>query len=281
VRERRHRLAERVALVTGAGRGLGRAHALALAGQGAAVVVNDIGAAVDGRGRDSGPAEAVRAEIEAHGGTAVADGTDVASVEGGSRAVEVAVERFGRIDIVVNNAGFAYGGGDVENPVDVELDALFAVHFKAAVGTMRAAFPPMRAAGYGRIINTVSEASLDARMVAGLGYGAAKAALWSATLVAARQGAPHGITVNAISPGARTRMSAGLLDAGFRDGASADVDLDPRHVARVVAYLASADAGDITGRVIHAAGGAIREYTTRRTARSELVERLERELAAG
>ncbi len=101
--------------------------------------------------------------------------------------------------------------------------------------------------------------------------------MWSATLHAARAGAGSGITVNAISPGARTRMSAPALDAGFREGASADLDLRPEHVARVVAYLVSEDAGDINGRIIHAAGGALREYTTTR-ARSELVTRLERRL---
>jgi len=271
-------LTGRVALVTGAGRGIGRAHAVALAGRGAAVVVNDIGADPDGRGRDPGPAEEVVAEIRAGGGTAVVDGTDVASVEGGARAVRAAVAAFGGLDIVVNNAGFAHGGGDIEHPVEAELDALLAVHFKAAIGTMSAAFPVLRARGRGRIINTVSEAALDARMVAGLGYAAAKAALWSATLVAAAAGAPHGITVNAVSPGARTRMNADLLDAGFRDGASAHLDLSPEHVARLVAYLAGDEAADITGRVIHVAGGAVREYTTTRTSRSELVTRLEREL---
>src|SRR4051794_40326117 len=100
------RLDGRVALVTGAGRGLGRAHALTLAGQGAAVIVNDIGTGLDGRGRDAGPAADVCAEIGARGGTAMIDGTDVASIEGGRGAVQVAVDRFGRIDIVVNNAGF-------------------------------------------------------------------------------------------------------------------------------------------------------------------------------
>ncbi len=274
------RLAGRVALVTGAGRGLGRAHALALAGDGASVVVNDIGAGLDGRGTDPGPANSVRDAIEAFGGTVVVDGTDVASVAGGARAVRTALDAFGRIDIVVNNAGFASGGGDVEHPVDDELDALWAVHFKAAVGTMSAAFPHMRDQGYGRIVNTVSEVALDDRFAGSLGYGAAKAALWSATLTAAKWGAPHGITVNAISPGARTRMNAEMLDSGFRDGASAHLDLNPDQVAAVVAYLVTEAAGDINGRVIHAAGGAVREYTTIRSSKSALVERLRRELIA-
>ena len=259
--------------MTGAGRGLGRAHALALAGAGASVVVNDIGAALDGSGRDDAPAAGVVVEIESLGGRAVADSTDVASVEGGAQAAANTIAAFGRIDILVNNAGFAHGGGEVDAPIDSELDALLAVHFKAAVGTMAAAFADMLARRWGRIINTVSEVALDARVAGALGYGAAKAALWSATLTAARAGAEHGITVNAISPGARTRMNQDLLSGGFR-GQSTDVDLSPEHVARVVAYLASDEAGDINGRVIHVAGGALREYTTTRTSRSDLVARL-------
>jgi NAD(P)-dependent dehydrogenase (short-subunit alcohol dehydrogenase family) len=272
-------LAGRVALVTGAGRGIGRAHALALAAAGAYVVVNDIGAALDGRGRDRAPVAEVVEAIEAIGGRSVPDRTDVASIAGGSQAVRATIEAFGRIDILVNNAGFAHGGGDIENPVEVELDELLGVHFKGPIGAMSAAFVDMRRRGWGRIINTVSEAALDLRFAGGLGYGGAKAALWSATLTAAVAGRAHGITVNGVSPGARTRMNADLLDAGFRDGASARLDLDPAHVARVVAYLASDEAGDITGRIIHAAGGLVREYTTTRTSRSELVDRLDAALA--
>jgi NAD(P)-dependent dehydrogenase (short-subunit alcohol dehydrogenase family) len=139
---------------------------------------------------------------------------------------------------------------------------------------MSAAFPGMRERGYGRIINTVAEVALDVRFAGPLAYGVAKAALWSATLAAAAEGRAHGITVNAISPGARTRMNAELLDGGFRDGASGALDLAPEHVAAVVAYLASPAAADITGRVLHVAGGAIREYETRRTASTDLVARL-------
>jgi NAD(P)-dependent dehydrogenase (short-subunit alcohol dehydrogenase family) len=122
----------------------------------------------------------------------------------------------------------------------------------------------------------VSEVALDARLAGALAYGIAKAALWSATLSAAEQERGHGITVNAISPGARTRMNADFLDAGLRDGGSNALDLAPEHVAAVVAYLSSPEAADITGRILHVAGGAIREYETRRSATTELVERLVR-----
>jgi len=263
----------RVALVTGAGRGIGRAHALTLAARGHAVVVNDIGAALDGSGRDDSPAQSVVDEIIAAGGTAIADGTDIASVAGGQAAVAAAIATFGRIDVVVNNAGFAHGGGDVEAPDPDELTALLAVHYLAAVGTMSAAFADMRLRGWGRIVNTVSEVALDTRMPGSLGYGAAKAAVWSATITASRAGAPLGITVNAISPGARTRMNEDLLDAGALGGRALP-DLSPQHVADVVAYLASDEAGDITGRIIHAAGGAIREYSTTRSSQTDLVARL-------
>ncbi|MGD9705131.1 MAG: SDR family NAD(P)-dependent oxidoreductase [Acidimicrobiia bacterium] len=270
----------RVAVVTGAGRGIGRAHALELARRGASVVVNDLGAALDGTGADASPAAQVVAEIVAAGGRAVADPTDVASFDGGRTVVERALGEFGRIDIVVNNAGFAAGGGTVAAPVASEIEALLAVHLTGTLATMAAAFPHMMQQRWGRVVNTVSEVALDTRLAGGIGYSVAKAAVWSATLVAAREGADAGITVNAISPGARTRMNADLLDAGFRDGASAGLDLDPAHVARVAAFLVSEEAADVTGRIVHVAGPAVREYTTARSSRTELVDRIGRWLSA-
>lgn len=271
-------LGGRVAVVTGAGRGLGRAHALALGAAGAAVLANDLGVDLDGRGSDPSPAAEVADEIRGAGGSAVADATDVASIAGGAAVVESALSAFGRIDVVVNNAGFAQGGGDPEHPLGDDLDALIGVHFKAAVGTTSAAIPHMRAQGFGRIVNTVSEVALDTRrMSGGFGYGAAKAALWSFTLAAAKWLEGTGVTVNAVSPGARTRMSAGLLD-GEAGGSVQALDLRPEHVARLVAFLASERAGGINGRILHAAAGVVREYVTSRTADTELVRRLEGEI---
>lgn len=267
-------LVGRVALVTGAGRGIGRAHALLLAERGAAVVVNDLGTNLDGTGTDGSVAMEVVGEIEARGGRALADTTDVGSIAGGRRAVQAAIDGFGRIDILINNAGFATGGGTVSDPDEATIRKLLDLHLFAALGTMNAAFPDMQARSWGRIVNTVSEVALDSRFAGPLGYGLAKAALWSATLSASVEGAPHGITVNGISPGARTRMNEDLLDRGFRGGRSEVLDLDPRHVARLAGYLVSEEAADITGRILHAAGGQVREYRTTRSGRAELVPRL-------
>jgi NAD(P)-dependent dehydrogenase (short-subunit alcohol dehydrogenase family) len=218
--------------------------------------------------------------ITGTGGRAIADGSNLGSIEGGQRAVQTTIDAFGRIDIVVNNAGIPGGGGGLDHPVGSELDLLFGVHYRGPIGTMSAAVPFMRERGFGRIVNTVSEVALDARTASGFGYGAAKAALWSATLGVANEVAADGITVNAVSPGARTRMNADLLDHGFRGGASNQLDLNPEHVARVVVYLCLPEAGDITGRIIHAAAGAVREYSTVRTSRSELVDRIQAVLDA-
>jgi NAD(P)-dependent dehydrogenase (short-subunit alcohol dehydrogenase family) len=271
----------RVALVTGGGRGLGRAHAIALAKAGAKVLVNDLGTALNGSGQDVEPAVGVVAEICAAGGSAIADVHDIASVSGGRAVVEAALGHFGRLDIVVNNAGFAHGGGTIECPNEDEFDALAAVHVKAALGTMSAAIPHMRAQRYGRIINTVSEVALDARSGGSLGYSAAKAALWSITMTSAAQLADDRITVNAISPAALTRMSAQHLRSFGRasDPDGDPNDLNPEHVARAVVYLSSPAAADITGRVVHVAGQQVREYQLRRTPNTDLAERISTVLA--
>lgn len=262
-----------VALVTGAGRGIGRAHAMAMAARGAKVVVSDIGVDLSGAVNDGAVAARVVDEIVAAGGTAVADTHDIASFAGAAAAVQTGVEVFGKVDIVVNNAGLP-GGALLEDVTEELLRAAFNLHFHASVGTAKAAWPLMRAQGWGRVINTVSEeafpSTVEDRDGLGLVYGPAKAAVWSVTTGLADEGRKHGITVNAISPGAFTRMNAALFEA-----APTTLDLDPSHVADVAAWLASREAGDVTGRVIHVAGVHRREYVMRRHNGTDLVDRID------
>jgi len=265
-------LAGRVALVTGAGRGLGASHARALAAAGASVVVNDLSVSLDGSAVEAGNVAArTAAEIVAVGGTAVADCSDVSGFAGAESAVQCAVETFGGLDILVNNAGILTGGGLTELS-QVDIERCLAVNVIGSAGTVRAAFGYMRDRRYGRVVNTISEAALRIGFHAGAAYASAKAALWGLTMALADEGAPHGITVNAVSPGARTRMSRAHLE---RTGS--DLDLVPEHVSRVVLALVAESAGDLTGRVVHAAGGAIREYRLHREADTPLVRRLNEE----
>ncbi len=272
-------LAGRVALVTGGGRGIGRAHATHLAALGAAVLVCDLGVALDGSGRDESVAEAVAAAIRADGGTAGTATVDISTFAGGTAAVQAALEAFGRIDIVVNNAGLA-GGATIETIDEETLARILAVNFSGTIGVTRAAWPHLRSQGWGRVVNTVSEVAFDSRMASGsnVAYGSAKAAVWSATLSLAREGRDHGITVNAISPGAFTRMNEAMFAAA---PPSAGLDLDPRHVAVVLGWLCSDEAADVTGRIIHAAGGQHREYVTERRRDTEVVQRLGQALGGG
>jgi NAD(P)-dependent dehydrogenase (short-subunit alcohol dehydrogenase family) len=222
-------------------------------------------------------AQQVTDEILAAGGIAVADDSDVSSFAGGADAVGAALDAFGRLDIVVNNAGLAIGGA-IEDVTEDQLDRVFAVNFVGPVATARAAWPELARRGHGRIVNTVSEVAFDTRMGGGkVGYAAAKAAVWSLTSTLADAGRALGITVNAVSPGAFTRMN----EAMFREqGPPEGLDLDPLHVARVVAWLASDDAADVTGRVVHVAGGRHREYVIRRETGTELVDRIEAAVGA-
>ena len=153
-------------------------------------MVCDVGAELDGHGQDRSVADSVVAEIRAAGGEAVADHSDISTFEGAARPVARAVETFGRIDVVVNNAGLASGGGAIDAITEEQLQRVFAVNFLGTVGTTRAAWPHLRDQGWGRIVNTVSEVALDDRIPGGggIGYGAAKAAVWSATLVARAAG---------------------------------------------------------------------------------------------
>ena len=263
-------LAGRVALVTGAAGGLGLAHAQLLARLGVRVVVNDIGGDVHGRHPDAGRAEAVAARLRELGGTAVADVSDVRTFAGAAAAVQRAIDEFGRIDILINNAGTLHAEPLAEV---AEADVLTDLHVHAVgtVATMHAAFPHMRAQRWGRIVNTLSEAALRPDFASGIAYATAKAAIWGATMSAAIEGRPFGITVNALSPGALTRMSQPFLD---EQGIPPGLDLSPDRVAEVVAALLTDDAQDVTGRVVHTAAGHVREFVISRVDDTDLVQRL-------
>jgi NAD(P)-dependent dehydrogenase (short-subunit alcohol dehydrogenase family) len=238
----------RVAVVTGAGRGIGRAHALLLAARGASVVVNDLGSTTDGVGADDGPAAAVAAEIVAAGGAAVADRSDVASVEGGQALVDTAVERFGRIDVLVNNAGIIRWAGLPDADLD-NIERHLAVHVAGSFNTIRAAWPHFVEQGYGRIVNTTSAGMFG--LPTNLGYATAKGGIVGMTRSLDVAGAKHGITVNLVAPAAMTRMAG---PAG-EDPAAAETDpMAPHLVAPMVAYLAH-ETCEASGEIYAAGAG--------------------------
>jgi NAD(P)-dependent dehydrogenase (short-subunit alcohol dehydrogenase family) len=239
----------RVALITGAGRGIGRAYALLLAERGASVVVNDLGGAIDGTGADAGPASRVAAEIEGAGGAALADTSDVATTSGAGSIVDAALERFGRIDIVVNNAGIVrwaqFPDADEEN-----LASHWAVHVGGSFHTTRAAWPHMAEQGYGRVVMTTSTGMLG--LPSNTSYATAKAAVVGLARSLATAGAASGIKVNLVAPAAMTRM-AGRSDAGADDADDA-VSMSPRLVAPLVAVLAH-ETCPVTGEMYVAGAG--------------------------
>jgi len=252
-------LGGKVAIVTGAGRGIGRAHALALAQAGANVVVNDLGGSLAGEGADLSPAEHVVAEIRAAGGEAVADGENVADFEAARRLVEHAIATFGTLDIVVNNAGILRDRMLV-NMSENEWDAVIAVHLKGhfAVTHHAAAYWRGRAkAGEqlrARVINTSSPSGVFGN-VGQTNYGAAKAGIATFTVIAAQELGRYGITVNCLAPNARTRMTEETFELGGRpEGFD---PLDPANNSPVVVALCADDAQDITGQVFHVWGGAV------------------------
>jgi len=248
----------RVAIVTGAGRGLGREHALMLAAHGARVMVNDIGAAVDGTGHDDSFAAQTVADIRAAGGEAITNGEDVSSFEGAKRMIDAAIAKWGRLDVVVNNAGILRDRMLV-NMTEAEWDAVIQVHLKGTFAPSRHAAAHWRELARttgepvkGRIINTSSTSGIYGN-VGQTNYGAAKAGIAAFTIIAARELKKFGVTVNAISPSAQTRMTEGLRAITDEQRAARD----PRWVSPVVVYLASEAAQDITGRVIQAGVGRI------------------------
>lgn len=253
----------RAVIVTGAGRGIGRAHALEFARQGATVVVNDLGAELDGTGgRTTGPAADVVAEIEAAGGRAVVNGDDVADWNGAERLVATALDAFGRLDVVVNNAGFVRDRMFVSAAED-EWDAVVRVHLKGHFAPARWAAQHWREEAKAgrpvdaRIINTTSGAGLMGS-VGQAAYSAAKGAIASLTLVQAAELGRYGITANAIAPAARTRMTEGVFSEMMQAPEDGSFDaMAPENVAPLVVWLGSGESGDVTGRVFEVEGGKV------------------------
>jgi NAD(P)-dependent dehydrogenase (short-subunit alcohol dehydrogenase family) len=250
----------KVAVVTGAGRGIGREHALGLARAGARVVVNDLGSSLAGEGADAGPADEVVREIERLGGEAVANGENVADFAGAKRLIDAAVSAFGRFDILVNNAGILRDRMLV-NMEEHEWDAVIEVHLKGHFAPTRHAAAYWRERSKagdkvtGRVINTSSPSGVFGN-VGQVNYGAAKAGIVGFTLIAAQELQRYGVTVNAIAPNARTRMT----EAAFGDIAAPENGFDPADPGNnspIVVALCADEAQDITGQVFFVYGGVV------------------------
>ncbi|MFD6469589.1 SDR family oxidoreductase [Streptomyces goshikiensis] len=252
----------RVVIVTGAGRGLGRAHALAFAAEGAKVVVNDLGVGLDGQPGEDSPAGQVVAEIRALGGEAVAHGKDIASPEGAASLVGAALTAFGRLDTLVNNAGFLRDRMLV-NLEEADWDAVMRVHLKGHFLPLKYAAAHWREqakagrAVAGRVVNTSSGAGLLGSVGQG-NYSAAKAGILGMTLVAAAEMARYGVQVNAIAPAARTRMTEQTFaDTMAAPGVGSFDAMAPENVSPLVVWLGSDASAGVTGRVFEAEGGRI------------------------
>ena len=248
----------RVAIVTGAARGVGKENALLLAKAGARLVVNDLGGAVDGTGADATPAQEVANEIIAGGGEAVVNGDDVSSWDGAKNMIDQAINTYGKLDILVNNAGILRDRMLV-NMTEQEWDAVIQVHLKGTFAPSRHAAAYWREKSKetgepvgGRIVNTTSTSGIYGNM-GQTNYGAAKAGIAAFTIIAARELRRIGVTVNAISPSAYTRMTEGLRELSEEEVA----DRHPKWVAPAVVYLCSEEAEDLTGRIIQAGGGMV------------------------
>ncbi len=251
----------RVVIVTGAGRGLGRAHALELARQGARVVVNDLGVALDGGASGESPAEQVVAEIRALGSDAFANGADVADWRATQALLAETLERFGRLDAVVNNAGFVRDRMFVSNSEE-EWDAVIRVHLKGHFCLAHHAAEHWRnesKAGRqpdARILNTSSGAGLQGS-VGQSSYSAAKAGIATLTLIQAVELARYGVTANALAPSARTRMTEGPFAERMKKPETGFDTMDPANVSPLVAWLCSAESRGVSGRVFEIAGGEL------------------------
>ncbi|NDK24294.1 SDR family oxidoreductase [Streptomyces sp. TR1341] len=251
----------RVVVVTGAGRGLGRAHALAFAAEGARVVVNDLGVRLDGEPGGANPAEAVAAEIRAAGGEAVAHGGDIATSEGAASLVRTAVEAYGRLDTLVNNAGFLRDRMLVNLDED-DWDAVLRVHLKGHFLPLKHAAAYWRAEAkggrgpVGRVVNTSSGAGLLGSLGQG-NYSAAKAGIVALTLVAAAELDRYGVQVNAIAPAARTRMTERTFAETMSAPATGFDAMAPENVSPLVVWLGSAASAGVSGRVFEIEGGRL------------------------
>jgi NAD(P)-dependent dehydrogenase (short-subunit alcohol dehydrogenase family) len=249
----------RVAIVTGAGRGIGREHSLLLAAQGAKVVVNDLGGSRDGTGTDVGPAQQVVDEIVAAGGEAVANTDDVSDFAGAERLVKTAIDSFGRLDVLINNAGILRDRMLV-NMTEAEWDAVIKVHLKGTFAPSHWAANHWRERSKAgeevdaRIINTTSPSGIYGN-VGQTNYGAAKAGIASFTIIASKELERYGVTVNAIAPAAITRMTEDL-GMGQVEG-DAREELSPRHIAPIVCWLASPLSASVNGRVFDVTGAKL------------------------
>ena len=257
------RLDGRVAIVTGAGRGIGRSVAMLLASRGAAVVVCDLGVAMDGSGRDTGPAAEVVEEITAAGGKAIASGADISDFTAAEGLVGSAIEQFGRLDVLVNVAGILRDRM-VFNMTEQEWDDVIRVHLKGTFNTTRFASAYWRSlrdeTAQNRIINFTSVSGLHGAP-GQPNYAAAKMGIVGLTYSSAHSLAKYGVTVNAISPGAATRMTDSIPVERQRSRSAGTDERSPDNVAPIVAYLASERSGWITGRVIHSMGYEISLYS--------------------
>jgi NAD(P)-dependent dehydrogenase (short-subunit alcohol dehydrogenase family) len=251
----------RVVIVTGAGRGIGRAHALEFGRQGAKVVVNDIGVELDGAGGGSGPAGEVVEAIRAAGGEAVANGSDVADFKQAGELVKTAIDSFGGLDVVVNNAGIVRDRMFVSCSEE-EWDAVIRVHLKGhfCVASNACAYWRQRAKAKepvdARIINTSSGAGLQGS-IGQSAYSAAKAGITTLTLIQAAEMGRYNITANAIAPSARTRMTEEVFAEMMKKPEKGFDAMDPANVSPLVVWLGSAESKDVTGQVFEVAGGEI------------------------
>ena len=253
-------LSGKVAIVTGAGRGIGRSHALALAAAGAKVVVNDLGAGLAGEGADATPAQQVAEEIRAAGGEAIANGENVADFAGAGRMVQQAIDELGRLDILVNNAGILRDRM-LFNMTEEEWDAVIAVHRKGHFAPTRHAAAYWRERSKAgddvraRIICTASPSGVFGN-VGQANYGAAKAGIAGFTIIAAQELQRYGVTVNCLAPNARTRMTEETFQVGGAPEEGFD-PLDPSNISAVTVALCADEAQAITGQVFHVWGGAV------------------------